>query len=424
MIYTTRETCRACFSSKLRLILSLGEHVIPGFVPEDASHDGHKVPLELMLCEECTLVQLRHTTNPELLWRHYWYRSGTNHTMRSALREIAERATAVADLGPGDKVVDIGCNDGTLLRSYGVKDLYLLGFEPARNLLEDATKGTTRIVNDFFSFESLKAHCGADFRAKVITSISMFYDLEDPNAFVRDVKSTLDRNGLWIIQMNYLVSMLESTAFDNIGHEHLEYYSLYSLERLLARHGLEIIDVEQNDLNGGSIRAYVVPEGSQIKPLAGASERLAHMRDSERSHDLMGEAIYQSFVARVEQVRKQAVDFVRAEIEHGRKIYVYGASTRGGTILQYFGLSHREITAAAERSPHKFGLKTSGTGIPIVSEEQARAAKPEYFLILPYFFLEEFLGREKQYLSNGGHFIVPLPEFRIIGSTHREAIGT
>jgi 2-polyprenyl-3-methyl-5-hydroxy-6-metoxy-1,4-benzoquinol methylase len=411
--YTERNTCRSCQSRELAEVLSLGLTYISDFVPLSAPETGPRSPLELVICQECSLVQLRHTANPDLLWKHYWYRSGTNETMRTALAEITSRAEQRVPLQKGDLVLDIGCNDGTLLRSYRPRGLQLVGFEPANNLLPEARHQTTRIINDYFNAAAFQAELGTA-RARVITSISMFYDLEDPNGFVEDVLSCLAPGGLWINQMNYLPAMLEQNAFDNIGHEHLEYYSLHSLQNLMERHGLTVQDAELTGLNGGSIRLYIARRSASAAVPAGAADRVVALLAREEALHLRDLAVYRQFARRVQSTAEQLAEFVRGEAGNGKRVYVYGASTRGSTLLQYAGLDHRWIAAAAERTPFKWGKKTTGTWIPIISEEQARRENPEYFLVLPWFFVEEFRRRERTYLTAGGKFIVPLPEFGIL----------
>ncbi len=347
------------------------------------------------------------------MFKQYWYRSGINRTMTAALEDVASQAEPLANLSEGDLVVDIGCNDGTLLRSYKAPGLRLIGFEPARNLIRYAEVGTTKIVNDYFSLEVYEKHFDGS-KAKIITSIAMFYDLEDPNRFVQDVVGCLRDDGVWIIQMSYLPSMLKQNAFDNICHEHLEYYSMASLRHLLARHGLEIFDVELNDVNGGSFRVCVKHKNCDW---LGTEESREHLREIDKLEEDMGlnrKAVYEKFASRVESLRNRLYEFIKSEREKGREIYVYGASTKGNTLLQYCHLDRSLIKAAAERNPDKCGKKTVGTLIPIISEEQARAERPDYFLVLPWHFVEEFIQREKAFLDSGGKFIVPLPEFRLI----------
>lgn len=328
--------------------------------------------------------------------------------MRKALADLAYRGSEFAKPKSGDIVVDIGCNDGTLLRSYPVKGLYLVGFEPAENLVPEARKATDLIFNNFFDARIFTQKFG-DRKAKIVTSVAMFYDLEDPNKFVADVAKILDQKGVWIVQQNYLATMLEQNGFDNIGHEHLEYYSLATMERLLKRHGLQVFDVETNDVNGGSFRTIISQEGNY--PI-GRSVR--NMQENEARLGLNQHAAYEKFASNISKIKAQVHEFIVGEIRRGKTVYVYGASNRGNTILQYCDLDHTLIKKATDANPEKWGRKTAGTLIPIVSKDEARRDNPDYFLILPHHFLEEIKREESEYLANGGKFIVPLPEFKIV----------
>ncbi|MDO8526142.1 MAG: class I SAM-dependent methyltransferase [Deltaproteobacteria bacterium] len=408
-IYTTRETCRVCGGDKLKKILALGEQYIINFLDGDSKEEGILAPLDMMLCENkaCSLVQLKHTVDPDLLYRNFWYKSGINQTMRNALTDITTQAKKKVPLVSGDIVVDIGANDGTLLRTYNQEGLVTVGFEPALNLMPEARQGTSSIINDYFNQKSFSENFPGK-KAKIVTSIAMFYDLENPNQFVDDIKNVLAKDGVWINQMNYLKSMLALNAFDNISHEHLEYYSLSSLEFLLRRHNLEVFDVELNDLNGGSFRAYIGHKGQYP-----VTDRVQELRLSEAP--LSSPEIYDAFAASIADMKSQTSDFIRKAVKEGKKVYAYGASTRGNSLLQFFGLDFNLITAAAERNPVKWGKKMIGTNIPIISEDEARNAKPDYFLILPWAFVKEFVAREKAFFQSGGKFIVPLSKFRVIG---------
>ncbi len=414
---STRETCRVCGQGNMQPVLTLGEHSVSTFVT-NMDEEAVKAPLELVLCDSgaggCGLLQLKHTVDNEVMYRNYWYRSGVNQTMIAALGDIAHRTEEMVALKPGDVVIDIGSNDNTLLKSYSVKGLQSIGFEPARSILPYAKEGATRVVNDFFSREGVAA-LNLSSPVKVITAIAMFYDLEDPNKFVGDMKSCLADDGMIVIQQAYLPVMLRDNIFDNICHEHLEYYSLLSMEALFGRHGLEVVDVELNDVNGGSFRTYITHQGGQVKHLQpGAQERLEQMRQTERAMRLGSRQVYLDFAARVENIKRQVTAFVKSEVATGKKVYVYGASTKGNTLLQYCGLDDSLITAAADRNPDKWGRRTVATNIPIVSEAEARAAKPDYFLVLPWHFMAEFKQREQAWLNGGGKFIVPLPQFDVI----------
>jgi SAM-dependent methyltransferase len=383
--------------------------------------NGLKAPLELVLCYRCRLLQLKHTVPADAMYKNYWYRSGTNQTMRDALADIANKAGSLTHLYEGDSVLDIGCNDGTLLASYETNGLYRIGFDPAENLAVFSRKVADKLITGFFESDAfykdpeLSGH-----RPKVVTSIAMFYDLEDPNRFVADVKKVMHPDGLWIVQMSYLPLMLKQNDFGNICHEHLEYYSLQSFEYLLDLHDLRLVDVELNDVNGGSFRAYIRNRTADENTFADGSyrqqglDRISALRQTEANLELHKIEPYREFANRVQQVSQEVSDFVKDQVRRNKKVYVYGASTKGNTMLQYFGLDNSLISAAAERNPDKWGKVTVGTRIPIVSEAEARAAKPDYFLVLPWHFVEEFTVREKDYLSASGRFIVPLPRFALI----------
>ena len=412
-----RKTCRSCGSGRLQSVLDLGNLYVSNFADVPDSGRWPRVPLDLLLCEECGLAQLRHTTPAEWLYTHYWYKSGISATMRAALGDIASKAAHFAGLQAGDSVLDIGCNDGTLLRSYSYDGVRRVGFEPAENLACEAAAGTDRIVPDFFSARPV---AGEQFR--IVTSIAMFYDLEDPSAFVADVAGILLEEGVWVIEMHYLPMVLECNAFDAICHEHLEYYSLSSLEPLLARHGLLVADVETNDVNGGSFRVYVVHRNSPAASVPARRERVDAMRAREQTAGLRSPSVYQEFGARVRQIGAKLREWLGNERRHGQEISAYGASTKGNTLLQVFGLDHTVIRSAAERNPEKWGKYTVGTWIPIVSEAEARA-HADNFLVLPWHFMDEIQIREHDFLARGGKLVAPLPNLRMITSTEWSAIA-
>src|SRR2546422_6155708 len=403
---TAIKTCRVCGYPNLDQVLSLGDQFVSDFV----TSEGHtpKAPLELVRCQSCGLIQLRHTFSRASLYRHYWYKSGISSTMRQALSDLVSRTCEIARPKYDDIVVDIGCNDGTLLRSYNTPGLMLVGFEPAENLAPEAKKGTGWVFNDFFKAETYTRKFGEN-RAKIVTSVAMFYDLEDPNSFVADVARILAPDGVWVVQQNYLATMLEHNGFDNIGHEHLEYYSLGTMRRLLERHGLQIFEVDTNDVNGGSFRTFIChtgqfPEGNSVCSM---EKHEAHLGLDER-------ATYEKFASHIEKIRLQLHEFVAQEVKSGKTVYVYGASNRGNTILQYCGLDHTLIKKATDANPEKRGRKTAGTLIPIVPKEEARRDRPDYFLVLPHHFIEEIRREESQYLKSGGKLIVRLPEFHLV----------
>jgi len=411
-----RTTCRSCGGGRLREALDLGSHYVSTFPDVPDATCIPRVPLELLLCSDCSLLQLRHTVTGEWLYRRYWYKSGVNPAMRRALADIARCAAEFSELEPGDSVLDIGCNDGTLLRSYPVRGIERVGFEPAENLADEAMRGGNRIISRFFSGRWVS---GQQFR--VVTSIAMFYDLEDPNVFVADIADVLAPDGVWVIEMHYLPLTLARNAFDAICHEHLEYYSLASLEPLLHRHGLIVADAETNAVNGGSLRAYVVHRGAYAASEPVRRSRVQAMRAQERSLALNCAKTYEEFGARISAIGSRLRKWLARERVQGRTVDVYGASTKGNTLLQVFGIDNSLIRAAAERNPEKWGKYTVGTWIPIVSEEESRLCAND-FLVLPWHFLPEISDRERSFLARGGRLVAPLPEPRFIDSAGVHAL--
>jgi len=388
--------CRVCGSSVLEPVFSLGNLYVSDFVREPTAA-GIKAPLDLVLCGTCTLLQLKHTAPQEILYaRHYWYRSGVTETMRRALRDITENVERLVPLRDGDIVLDIGANDGTLLATYVNDTLRRVGCEPANNLVGLLREVTPHVIHGFWERAAFERMFPGE-KARVITAIGMFYDMEDPNAFIADAATALADDGVFVAQLMCLRPMLEKNDVGNICHEHLEYYSLESLRQLFENNGLEIFELQENDVNGGSYRLFARRYRSGSMPLA----------------DRFTKQHYLDFFARVERSKDECVRFIKGEVAKGKKVYVYGASTKGNTILQYYGLTHEWIQGAAERSPEKWGRYTVGTLIPIVTEEEARKAA-DYFLILPWAFLNEFLRREQEWRAAGGQFIVPLPEFQVL----------
>lgn len=401
------KSCRSCQSKNLINIISLGNLYLSNFRSDNKKPP--KYPLDLILCKKCFLLQLRHNTPMNLLYtENYGYKSGINKTMQDELKEIATKTYKT--LGKRKEqilAIDIGANDGTLIKNYP-KNVFTVGIEPIKKLAKECSQHANVIVNDFFNFESYEKKLGKR-QADIITAISCFYDMEDPNKFVFDITKMLKDDGIFVIQQNYLKSMLKLNAFDNIVHEHLEYYSMISLGNLLDKHGLEIFNVTQDNLNGGSFRTFIA-----FKNKRKISKTVLELIKIERKDGLNKVKTYKEFAKRINKNSEKTLDFIKKMHLKGKKIYIYGASTRGNTLIQHIKLDNKLITAAVERNPEKWGMKISSLQIPIVSEEKARKEKPEFMLVLPWFFKKEFLQREKAYLKQGGHFIFPLPKFEVI----------
>lgn len=398
---TTR--CRSCESPDLAEVLNLGSLAISDF-PDEQGNLEH-APLTLLRCESCTLVQLQHTVPRERLYQRYWYLSGMQESMVAALKDVVDHARSLMELKPGDVVLDIGANDGTLLKHYP-DFVTRLAFEPAENLWTPLRHSGATLIGGFFPSVVAGQVVGLSQKAKVITSIACFYDVDDPNQFVRAIKECLAEDGVWINQMAYLPATLRTNNFGDICHEHLTYWHYRPFARLLAQHGLQLRDVRFNDVNGGSVR-WVACHADELTARE-TLEYLRLVRFSDDDLDLAG------FAQRIEKLRADTFYILQSLARAGQKVYGYGASTKGNTMLQYYGIGSDLVPAIADRNPDKWGKRTV-TGIPIISEEQMREERPDYLLVLPFHFLGSFMARERAFLERGGRFIVPLPQLRTVG---------
>jgi hypothetical protein len=412
---TLRRTCRVCGSKNLLPILSLGEQYAVGFL-DSAKETAGSGPLDLVLCNikdgGCGLLQLKHTYDHDLLYRQYWYKSGISTTMVKALGDFVRAAEKIISLEPGDIVIDIGANDGTLLRQYRRQGIHKVGFEPS-NLWELAWQDGATILHDYFNHAAFsKSFPGK--KAKIITSISMFYDLEEPNTFVADIAQCLDDQGLWIIQMNYLGLMMDDHTYDNISHEHLEYYSFIALENLLERHDFEIFDVELNDVNGGGFCIYIRKAGAKVKAFPGAARRVANLRQKELEAGYDDRQVYADYAQEIGALKKELVTLLKRETKAGKRIYIYGASTRGLVVLQYCGITNKLIAAAVDKNSDKWGKYIVGTGIRVIPFEDYRKNQPDCLLVLPYQFKREIIDQEREFLLKGGKMIFALPTVQVV----------
>ena len=374
-----------------------------------------KLPTQLVRCDVtrdengCGLLQLAHSFPPEILYANYWYRSGTNSTMRNHLACIVKSALSLVD-NPTPTVVDIGCNDGTLLSHYPAGST-LYGVDPSD--IASEIEANVTVINTAFpserAMESIPAG-GID----VLTSIAMFYDLESPVSFARHVAKLLKKDGIWILEMSYLPLMLLQNSFDTICHEHLEYYSLAVLETIAALADLRIFRVEVNDINGGSIRCYACHVQNGKFGTAEDREMISRLRSREFEMELDTDKPYVAFQSRIEKLKAQLNTSLFDIRARGETIHIYGASTKGNVLLQWYGINRVIVDCAADRNPQKAGSKTLGTDIPIVTEEVSRAAKPDYYLVLPWHFKREFLERERDTIFAGTKMIFPLPAVEIV----------
>ena len=409
-MYSQISACRVCASKDLTGVLSLGEQYLTGVFPRSPAEPITKGPLDLVWCGGCGLLQLRESYSlDEMYGDNYGYRSGLNGSMVRHLRQKVRFLERLAPLTDSDLVIDIGSNDATLLKAYSGKHRRV-GIDPTGRKFRQFYTDEIALIPDFFSaavFE--KAFPGQ--RAKIVTSIAMFYDLERPVDFVRDVRDVLAPDGIWHFEQSYMPSMLRTNAYDTICHEHLEFYSFKVVSDILERAGMRAIDVQMNAVNGGSF-AVTACRAEAAYPANTAV--IDWMLRQEQVTGLDTLKPYEEFSRRVFEHRAALTGLVESLVADGKRIIGYGASTKGNVLLQFCGLSTKHIQCIAEVNEDKFGSFTPGTNIPIVSEPEARAMKPDYFLVLPWHFKTSILEREKEYLASGGKFIFPMPEIEII----------
>ena len=415
-----RNSCRVCGSKALTPVINLGSQYLQGsFVkPGKELPPMRTIPMSLVRCDPtrdeqaCGLLQMEHTVPPEILYSAYWYRSGTNNTMRNHLRGIVETALEILGREQG-AVLDIGCNDGTLL-GYYPSGFSCFGVDPS-DVAQEIDKSMATVVQDIFPSTELLS-CLAGKKMDIVTSIAMFYDLEDPIAFTKGIKNILAPDGIWIFEMSYMPTMLKMTSYDTICHEHLEFYSLAVIEYILKQCDLKVFNVSHNDINGGSLRCYATHADNFAYKNDVYQQNILQMHQEEFDLELDTDKPYQYFQERINGHREELLSLLKKLKKEGKRIHIYGASTKGNTILQWCGVDNRIIDFAAERNPDKYGAYTLGTDIPIISEAESRAMKPDYYLVLPWHFKQEFIEREQETLAQGTSFIFPLPTIEIIAA--------
>lgn len=404
----------------MKELFTLGEMYVSDFLTPNQKPRAEKIEMKVLM-DDAGAVRLEKCAPLDVMYGKYFYRSGINATMKAELKDIVDSITKYIKLQDNDLWIDIASNDGTLL-SYVPENLLAVGIDPADDTFKiESEKHADLIIQDFFSAEQFKKSKFGNLKAKIITSIAMFYDLERPEIFIKDIDTVLDQNGLWVLQLSYTPLMIEQCAFDNFCHEHIYYYSLFNLKTLFEANGFKIVDCQLNNVNGGSFRIYAMKESADEKYFASQTHRdvckfrINSLLEYEKTLKLDQIKTWQNFFNKIEELKEKTISFIKEEKAKGKIIYGYGASTKGNTLLQYFDLDSSLITAIADRSPVKWGMKTVGTNIPICSEFEMRQAKPHYLLLLPWHFLDEFIEREQEFLNNGGKMIVPCPKFEIIG---------
>ncbi len=404
-MYSEIVNCRICHNSSLINVLSLGEQSLTGVFPCHTSDSVSSGPLDLVWCTKCGLLQLKQSYNlDEMYGDNYGYRSGLNAFMVQHLTNKIKTLENLGNLTKNDLVLDIGSNDATSLKAYTVK-CKKVGIDPTGIKFKSFYTDDIDLIPDFFSKEVFSKKYPTA-KAKIITSIAMFYDLEDPAAFVKDIEAILSDTGIWHFEQSYMPSMLRSNAYDTVCHEHLEFYSFKVIKNLLEDCGLRIVDVQMNSINGGSFAVTACKKNAPYRSNHPVIEWMLQQEDDMR---LDTPRPYRNFEEKVFLHRKNLLGLVEALISDGKTIFGYGASTKGNVLLQFCGLTSKHIPYIADVNEDKFGCFTPGTHIPIISEEEARAMKPDYFLVFPWHFKHSILEREHEFIENGGQIYFSAP---------------
>lgn len=405
------EGCRVSGSPHLITVLDLGVQALTGVFPAHPQQPVSSGPLQLMLCPDSGLLQLNHSFAPdEMYGDNYGYRSGLNQSMINHLGDKVAALEKLLPLQRGDVVLDIGSNDATGLKAYRTPGLRRIGIDPTGSKFAEYYPPSIELVADFFSAAAYRAVC--DQPARIVTSIAMFYDLESPVQFVREIADILADDGIWHFEQSYMPAMLRTNAYDTICHEHLEYYSLRVVRDILERAGMKLVDVVMNSVNGGSFAVTATKrDNTRLQPNQAVIDWLLGQEDRM---GLNTPKPYREFEERVFRHRDDLVRLIRSLNAAGKTVAGYGASTKGNVLLQFCGFTARDIVAIAEVNEDKFGRCTPGTHIPILSEAEVRAMRPDYLLVLPWHFKDGIVRREKDYLASGGRLIMPFPEIEII----------
>ncbi|MFZ4762216.1 MAG: class I SAM-dependent methyltransferase [Alphaproteobacteria bacterium] len=414
-LFTLTRKCRVCGNEHLAPIVNLGEHALTGRFPAKKDPDPPHGLLQLVRCDTeakpdaCGLVQLQHQFNQwEMFGSSYGYRSSVTTTMVQHLRGKVENLLSLVSLQAGDTVLDIGCNDGTLLDCYRhIHGVNAVGIDPSSGQFAAVFPPHAQLLVDFFSAKRVRELIG-DKKIKIITSIAMFYDVDNPLGFMQDIRSLLADDGVWEMEQSYLPDVVENMTYDTICHEHATYYRLEQIAWLAERADLTIIDAEMNNVNGGSFRVVLAPKNTPYRVNRNGIQAL-----KRRERDYTDPATYAKFAADVADHRRIVRSFFERNAK--KKIFGLGASTKGNVLLQYCGITKKQMPYILERYPQKFGLTTPGTRIPIISEVKGRALQPDYLFVLPWHFRDEIFAREQEFLDKGGLLVFPLPRFEVVG---------
>ncbi len=410
MKYYKIKKCRCCHSTNFKEIIDFGRMSLSTSFTQKNSKNNF-VPLKLIYCKKCYLTQLNHNYEPNKIYnKNYGYRSGINKSMNLHLEGIVSDARKIVSLTNKDIVLDIASNDGTLLKKYKSKKLIKIGIDPTIKKFKKFYNSDVLTLADYFTSKKF-FKISKNVKAKIITSIAVFYDVSKPDKFIQDIKKILEKNGVWVLEQSYLPSLIKNNAYDSVCHEHLTYFMVHQINILLKKFNLRIYDIKENSMNGGSIRIFISHYNSNLKTNKKNIEKIINLENKILKNP---SNTFKIFRKNIELSKKNLFDYIVNLKKIGKTIHIYGASTKGNIILQYCKIDNSLIEFAADRNKDKIGKKTAGTNIKIISEKESRTMKPDFYLVMPWHFKDEFIKREQSFLKKGGKFIFPLPKVTII----------
>ena len=402
--------CRSCNSNKLQKLFSLGNQSFTGIFPKNKNQKVPRGKLILVICNRCKLVQLSENFNLKKMYgNNYGYRTGLNLSMVNHIKDKINFLKKKFRIVKDDIVIDIGANDGTLLSFLDPKKNKLIAVDPTIKKFNKFYKKNIIKVPNFFSFRDVEKYL-KNKKAKLITSIAMFYDLPDPVFFAKQIYKTLADEGVWHFEQSYSGYMLKNLSYDTICHEHLEYYSLYSIKKILDSANLKIIDICFNNINGGSFALTVAKKNSKYLE----NENIYKILRDEKNKKINSAYIYKQFYKKINREKDKMINFFKKTKLHHKTVIGYGASTKGNVLLQYCNIKTKNIKYICDVNKDKDGRYTPGTKIKIISEEKAKQLNPDYFFVLPWHFRNFILDKEKKSIKSGTKFIFPLPKFQVI----------
>ncbi|RBA24018.1 class I SAM-dependent methyltransferase [Herminiimonas fonticola] len=410
-MYKKIEKCRICGNTHLECVLDLNEQMLTGVFPREKNANVTVGPLRLVKCvggdDVCGLLQMEHSYDlGEMYGENYGYRSGLNASMVTHLHDKVKRILGLVELNKGDLVIDIGSNDSTTLQAYPSSGPVLVGVDPTGVKFHSYYPSHIQLIPDFFSSTLVEARFPGK-KAKVVTSFSMFYDLEDPLGFMQQVYGVLADDGVWVFEQSYMPTMLDTNSYDTVCHEHLEFYALRQIKWMADKVGFKIVDVEFNDINGGSFSVTVAKSNGDLTIVPSVQKIL----DDERLKGLDTLVPYQEFAERVVKTKRDLLKFIETAHAENKTVAVLGASTKGNVLLQYCGLTTKQVEFVGEVNPEKFGCYTPGTWLPIIPEQELLDKKPDYMIVLPWHFKNFFVANKK---FSGMNLVFPLPEIEVV----------